>query len=168
MRFLTEEEAAPIARKLRMPADDEKRRKARIAYETGLASYRSIAGPLVHEIGPFKEALLWIDDVIFGDSFKDGVIERPLWQEYYKWRRRHGDPRRIRDARVTVFDGAEADRFAEAITHAIILACDARVMVTPGKTFLMISHDDYIDVVSGVNARRIIARMETLGCKVWP
>ncbi len=167
MQFLTEEETRLIARKYKMPAAD-RRRKARITYDTGLKSYRRIAGPIVQEIGPFEKALLWINDIIFGDSYEAGKIGNALWQGYYDWRRRHGDDRRLHDARVAVFGGTEADLLAEAMTFAIVLACDAHVMARPGKTFLKISHDDYIDVISGVTAREIIARMEKLGCKVWP
>lgn len=143
-------------------------RKARVTYETGTSSYRRLAGPIVEEIGAFDEALLWIEDAVLGDSYSDGVIENPAWQDYYHWRGRHGDDRRVMEAPGCLFESNEGEHLAEAITYAIMLACDAQVMVRPGRTLLRISHDDCIDVISSLNARTIIARLRKLGCKVAP
>lgn len=167
MRFLTEEEAL-AARRLFKSRDVNEPRKARVTYESGTHSYRRLAGPIVEEIGAFDEALLWIEDMVFGDSYNEGIIENPLWQEYYRWRGGHGDDRRVKEAPGCLFESKEGKHLAEAITYAIMLACDAHVMVRPGRTLLRISHDDFIDVISGLNARAIIARLTKLGCKVQP
>jgi hypothetical protein len=167
MRFLTQEEALSVRRHFKSN-DISAPRKARVTYESGPQSYRKLAGPIVEEIGAFDEALLWIDDMDFGDSYTEGRIENPLWQEYYHWRGSHGDDRRVGEAPGCLFDGKEGKLLAEAMTYAIMLACDAQVMVRPGRTLLRISHDDTIDVISSLNARKIIARLMKLGCKVGP
>lgn len=167
MRFLTQEEALAARRHFKS-TDVTARRKGRVTYETGAQSYRRLAGPIVAEIGAFDEALLWIEDMAFGDSYHEGKIENPLWRDYYQWRGQNGDDRRIYDAPGCLFDGKESKQLAEAITFAILLACDAHLMARPGRTLLKISHDDTIDVVSGLNARALIARLKKIGCTVMP
>ncbi|MEZ5925711.1 MAG: hypothetical protein R3D57_15130 [Hyphomicrobiaceae bacterium] len=167
MRFLTEEDALHVRRHFKS-RDVDAPRKARMTYETGPHSYRRLAGPIVEEFGNFDEAMLWIENAVFGDSYHEGEIENPLWRDYYHWRGLHGDDRRVMEAPGCVVDGKEGKLLAEAITYAIMLACDAHLMVRPGRTLLKISHADHIDIISGVNARKIIARLQKLGCKVAP
>lgn len=167
MRFLTQEEALAARRHFKS-TDVTAPRKARVTYETGPQSYRKLAGPIVAEIGAIDEALLLIEDATLGDSYNEGVIENPLWRDYYHWRGLNGDDRRVMEAPGCLFDAKETKQLAEAITFAISLACDAHLMARPGRTLLKISHDDTIDIVSGLNARAMIARLQKLGCKVMP
>ena len=167
MRFLTEDEALAARRHFKA-TDVTAPRKARVTYETGPHAYRKLARPIIEALGTFDEALLWIEDATLGDSYHEGKIENPLWRDYYQWRGLAGDDRRVMEAPGCLFDGKEGKQLAEAITFAISLACDAQVMVRPGRTLLKISPDDYIDVVSSLNARALIALLQKLGCKVTP
>ena len=167
MRFLTEEEVLAARRHFKS-TDVTAPRKARVTYDSGPESYRRLAGPIVAELGTFDEALLWIEDMAFGDSYHEGKIENPLWRDYYHWRGLNGDDRRVMEAPGCLFDGKDSKQLSEAITYAMSLACDAHLMVRPGRTLLKISRDDTIDVVSGLNARVLISRLQKLGCKVTP
>ncbi len=172
MRFLSGEQCRALTKKLGVDCHGpvSGHRAARhlkvfdAFYDSPIANGPEVAEALVEHQGAFATCLVWACDLPFGDRSQEEE-PRSDWRRFRDWRRRQGEWRNLYDAPGHLFDEHERAALARLIEGALDMGWDALIAATPGKSAVLLSHDDYIRICSRGTPDVLLQRLERLGLR---
>jgi hypothetical protein len=160
MHFLGPDEAKRLEKKLRLAIAKP---KLVLYYDSGPRDYAAAADAISASIGAFTAATMLFLFCVTGDGWNEGAASNETWIRYRQWRSANGETRRLYDAPGHQFESHEARQLSEAIAFSLALGWDALLAATPGRQFMVLSHDDRIEIHRGFGGRSLADPLIALG-----
>jgi hypothetical protein len=129
-------------------------------YKSGTINYALASTAIARVLGDFKEALLNCTGLPWGDHWED---QNALWADFYRWRQRLGEHRRLFDAPGHQFKALEHCKLQQLLVWVFQLGWDAELVARPGRCCLHFSHDDRIEIYRINEKRRLVRDLLKLG-----
>lgn len=168
MHFLDRTEASRVVRSWRKSLGDRPKPKALLYYASGRASYAADASEIVTSLKAYSQATLVFELAITGDGYAGTNQPDPRWKAYRRWRSSVGETRRLYDAPGHVFAAEDRESLLWVMDLALQIGWDTWLAATPGRHLAFLSHDDRIELYSGLEARVLAKRLLALGHWTMP
>jgi len=163
MKFLAEDEASLLEKKLRREIAQYPNPKSVLYYESGGRDYSAAANAVALSIGKFSEATVLFLFCVSGDGWDEPSATNERWKRYRRWRAANDEDRRLYDAPGHQFKPNEVERLSKTIEFALELGWDALVVAKPGRQLLFLSHDDRLEIYRGFSGGLLVRQLTGLG-----